>query len=100
MARFASVPFLTDILINLEISSESGGIGTLGFGVAFIAGLASFLSPCVLPLIPAFLAYLGTTVTSDKKEATAEPSDKKDTNGQPVKDDTKPIDNTNENEKQ
>lgn len=29
---------------------------------AFIAGLASFLSPCVLPLIPGFLAYLsGTT---------------------------------------
>lgn len=25
---------------------------------AFIAGLASFLSPCVLPLIPGFLAYL------------------------------------------
>ena len=25
---------------------------------AFIAGLASFVSPCVLPLIPAFLSYL------------------------------------------
>ena len=68
LARFASVPFLTDILINLEISSESGGIGTLGFGVAFIAGLASFLSPCVLPLIPAFLSYLATTVVREKKE--------------------------------
>ncbi|MBI5243251.1 MAG: cytochrome c biogenesis protein CcdA [Elusimicrobia bacterium] len=29
---------------------------------AFLAGLASFLSPCVLPLIPVYLAYLaGTT---------------------------------------
>jgi len=27
-------------------------------GVAFIAGLVSFLSPCVLPIIPGFLAYL------------------------------------------
>ncbi|MDA2922768.1 cytochrome c biogenesis protein CcdA [Patescibacteria group bacterium AH-259-L07] len=26
--------------------------------IAFIAGLVSFLSPCVLPLIPGFLAYL------------------------------------------
>jgi len=32
--------------------------------VAFAAGLVSFLSPCVLPLIPGFLTYLaGTTVT-------------------------------------
>jgi cytochrome c-type biogenesis protein len=28
------------------------------FGVAFIAGLASFLSPCVLPLVPIFLAQM------------------------------------------
>src|SRR3989344_3882900 len=32
--------------------------------VAFIAGLASFLSPCVLPLIPGFLAYLSGTQIS------------------------------------
>ncbi|MEK6983994.1 MAG: cytochrome c biogenesis protein CcdA [Nanoarchaeota archaeon] len=31
--------------------------------VAFIAGVASFISPCVLPIIPGFLAYLsGTSV--------------------------------------
>lgn len=27
-------------------------------GLAFLAGLASFLSPCVLPLIPVYLAFL------------------------------------------
>jgi len=29
--------------------------------IAFIAGLVSFLSPCVLPIIPGFLAYLSGT---------------------------------------
>src|SRR5712692_1093454 len=30
----------------------------ISFGVAFVAGLASFLSPCVLPLVPIYLAQL------------------------------------------
>ena len=30
----------------------------LSFGVAFVAGLASFLSPCVLPLVPIYLGQL------------------------------------------
>src|SRR5947209_20256143 len=30
----------------------------VSFGVAFLAGLASFLSPCVLPLVPVYLAQL------------------------------------------
>jgi cytochrome c-type biogenesis protein len=34
-------------------------------GLAFLAGLASFLSPCVLALVPAYVGYLsGRTVTS------------------------------------
>ena len=33
-------------------------ISQIGFGVAFLAGLASFLSPCVLPLVPIYLAQL------------------------------------------
>ncbi len=32
---------------------------------AFLAGLVSFLSPCVLPIVPGFLAYLAGTSTSD-----------------------------------
>lgn len=35
---------------------------------AFIAGLVSFLAPCVLPLIPGYLAYLSGT-TLDQSEA-------------------------------
>lgn len=34
--------------------------------IAFIAGLLSFLSPCVLPLIPAYIVFLsGTTVAGE-----------------------------------
>lgn len=36
----------------------------IGIVVAAIAGLGSFLAPCILPVIPAFLAYIsGTTIT-------------------------------------
>jgi cytochrome c-type biogenesis protein len=34
-------------------------LSILSFSTAFIAGLASFLSPCVLPLVPAYIGYLG-----------------------------------------
>ena len=30
----------------------------VGFGGAFLAGLLSFISPCVLPIVPPYLAYL------------------------------------------
>jgi cytochrome c-type biogenesis protein len=40
----------------------------LGIAVAFIAGLVSFLSPCVLPIIPGFLSYLAGTSLSDAKD--------------------------------
>ena len=32
---------------------------------AFLGGLVSFLAPCVLPIIPGFLAYLAGTTTSE-----------------------------------
>ena len=31
----------------------------IGFAGAFIAGLLSFLSPCVLPLVPPYLCFIG-----------------------------------------
>ncbi len=34
-------------------------IGNVSIGLAFIAGVASFLSPCVLALVPAYIGYLG-----------------------------------------
>ncbi len=38
--------------------------GNVGFAVAFGAGLASFLSPCVLPLIPSYVTFI-TGMTLD-----------------------------------
>jgi len=36
----------------------------ISIAIAAIAGLGSFLAPCILPVIPAFLAYIsGTTIT-------------------------------------
>lgn len=38
--------------------------GPYGFAFAFAAGILSFLSPCVLPMVPAYIAHLtGTTAT-------------------------------------
>ena len=33
------------------------------------AGLLSFLSPCVLPLVPAYLSYLGGRAANDQRPA-------------------------------
>lgn len=32
--------------------------GTISYGLAFVAGLASFLSPCVLPLVPSYITFV------------------------------------------
>jgi cytochrome c-type biogenesis protein len=37
----------------------------LTLAVAFVAGLASFFAPCVLPLVPGYLAYLAGTTLAD-----------------------------------
>jgi cytochrome c-type biogenesis protein len=34
-------------------------IAQVTFGLAFLAGVASFLSPCVFSLVPAYIGYLG-----------------------------------------
>ena len=36
---------------------------------AFLAGLASFLSPCVLPLVPPYLCFIGGTTLEDLSNA-------------------------------
>jgi cytochrome c-type biogenesis protein len=44
----------------------------IGFGAAFLAGLLSFVSPCVLPIVPPYLAYLAGVSFSDLQSAEME----------------------------
>jgi cytochrome c-type biogenesis protein len=39
--------------------------GNLNLGIAFLAGVLSFLSPCVLPLIPSYLSMVGGTTLQE-----------------------------------
>ena len=39
-------------------------------GIAFLAGLVSFVSPCVLPLVPAYLSLLTGESLEDLKSGT------------------------------
>ena len=57
LARLSQVGFLFEGVYDFEESlvPESAQISLL---LAFVAGLLSFLSPCVLPLVPAYLGYL------------------------------------------
>lgn len=41
----------------------------LSYPLAFLAGLASFLSPCVFPLLPVYLGFLGGRVGAGALEA-------------------------------
>lgn len=62
------------LIANLMVAQFGTGLASVELGsaglssafslpIAFIAGLLSFLSPCVLPLIPAYIGYLsGATV--------------------------------------
>lgn len=45
----------------------------MGIGIAFLAGLASFLSPCVLPLVPIYLAQLVGPSIYQSEERTVTP---------------------------
>ena len=51
-------------LASLDLGA-SGISAAVTIPIAFFAGLLSFLSPCVLPLIPAYIVYLGGTALAD-----------------------------------
>ena len=59
LSKVANLAFATSFLQSLNIAGVGIGSG-LGLGISFLAGIISFLSPCVLPLIPAFLVYLSS----------------------------------------
>lgn len=41
---------------------------SVSFGLAFVAGLASFLSPCVLPLVPSYVTFVTGMTLEDLTE--------------------------------
>ena len=43
----------------------------LALGACILAGLVSFASPCVIPLVPGYLAYLASVVGAERPPATA-----------------------------
>jgi cytochrome c-type biogenesis protein len=85
---FVGVMLFTDQLNRIAIifTSRFGtGLASVEFGtaglsaavtipIAFLAGLLSFLSPCVLPLIPAYIGYLSGTTVADRGVPSATPA--------------------------
>ena len=55
---FQSFGFFFDQTAGTEADLSTGVSGGLGPLVAFFGGVVSFLSPCVLPLVPVYLANL------------------------------------------
>lgn len=56
--RFQSLGFFFGRTTDAEQQLSAGASGPLGPLVAFFGGVVSFLSPCVLPLVPVYLANL------------------------------------------
>ena len=61
-----TVPAVDDAFL-LEGTSES--LGVTWVAPAFLAGILSFLSPCVLPMVPIYLAHLAGTVGPEEQAA-------------------------------
>ncbi len=45
---------------------------SLNIGLAFVAGVVSFVSPCILPLIPAYLSLMGGTTLDNLQRSRAQ----------------------------
>lgn len=68
LSKVANFSVLTSLLTSLNIGTSVGGdinsLTLVNISIALFAGLASFLSPCLLPIIPGFLSYLASTVVT------------------------------------
>lgn len=55
--------------LNIESGLAPSSAAEITLFLAFLAGVISFLSPCVLPLVPAYLGYLSGAALSSRREA-------------------------------
>lgn len=68
---FLEAGFLFDGTTEVEQDLTSGIDGWFGPGIAFFGGVVSFLSPCVLPLVPVYLVNIGGEAVLGTSEAGA-----------------------------
>jgi cytochrome c-type biogenesis protein len=63
--------------VNSVTELATSGPLLLAAGVALLAGAVSFASPCVVPLVPGYLAYLAALVGADAPAVSADEDRKK-----------------------
>lgn len=68
---FQRAGFLFDGTVELEEGLADGLGGWLGPAIAFFGGVVSFLSPCVLPLVPVYLVSIGGEAVLGARDAAA-----------------------------
>ncbi len=60
--------------VGFSTSTNAGetieSLNLINMGIALFAGFASFLSPCVLPIMPGFLSYLASTAVKKDESTT------------------------------
>jgi cytochrome c-type biogenesis protein len=63
------------VLHASPVTEVQSGSLLLAIPIALVAGLVSFLSPCVLPLVPGYLSYVtgmsGAELSADRRESVA-----------------------------
>lgn len=61
-----STLLLADIGHSFSTTAASGPL-LLALGAAFVAGVVSFASPCVIPLVPGYISYLAGVVGAESE---------------------------------
>lgn len=60
----------TAVASSEGVLAQDGVSGSSGIFIAFLAGVIAFLSPCSLPLVPAYLGHLAGVTATEKADAT------------------------------
>lgn len=68
--------FLNAVVFDLEnlITPGKAGAADVSLGLAFLGGLISFLSPCVLPLVPGYISMLSGIGMEQLRRGSVAPS--------------------------